>query len=174
MRHIRDTVTLAELITPEDLEGAQLTRNERKRIHGAVVALKRLGDDSALAAITNLELLALPPGEMALQSHGPSPSPQVAGDTPDDRSVSPDTDDPIGGQDRNHHDAPSFVRSSGGGTAPSSSSGESPPSKEGSSELSPPDELEVCPKQVKLNTHGEVGAACKLPKDHKGSCCSII
>ena len=66
MRHIRDTVTLAELITPEDLEGAQLTRNERKRIHGAVVALKRLGDDSALAAITNLELLALPPGEMAL------------------------------------------------------------------------------------------------------------
>ena len=69
MRHIRDTVTLAELITPEDLEGAQLTRNERKRIHGAVVALKRLGDDSALAAITNLELLALPPGEMALQSH---------------------------------------------------------------------------------------------------------
>ena len=105
MRHIRDTVTLAELITPEDLEGAQLTRNERKRIHGAVVALKRLGDDSALAAITNLELLALPPGEMALQSHGPSPSPQVAGDTPDDRSVSPDTDDPIGGQDRNHHDA---------------------------------------------------------------------
>ena len=61
MRHIRDLVTLAELITPADIAAAELTRNERKRIRRAIIAVGRLGDDSVLAATSSLERLSLSP-----------------------------------------------------------------------------------------------------------------
>ena len=61
MRHTRDLVTLAELVTPADIAAAELTRNERTRIRRAIVALGRLGDDSVLAATSSLERLSLSP-----------------------------------------------------------------------------------------------------------------
>ena len=56
-RHLQDVVTLATLITPEDVATAGLTINERKRIRRAARAVRRLGDEHSHAAAAGLELL---------------------------------------------------------------------------------------------------------------------
>ena len=57
-RHLLDVVTLATLITPQDVAAAALTRNERKRIHRAAQAVLGLGDERSQAATAGLSLLA--------------------------------------------------------------------------------------------------------------------
>ena len=59
-RHLQDVVTLAMLITPSDVNAAELTRNERRRIRRAAQAVLHLGDERSQAAAAGLALL-LPP-----------------------------------------------------------------------------------------------------------------
>ena len=59
-RHLLDVITLATLITPQDAASAVLTRNERKRIRGAVQSLARAGQDPAVAAAAQGLVLLVP------------------------------------------------------------------------------------------------------------------
>ena len=57
-RHLLDIVTLATLVTPQDVATAALTRNERKRIGRAAQAVLHLGDERSQAAAAGLSLLS--------------------------------------------------------------------------------------------------------------------
>ena len=57
-RHLLDVVTLATLITPQDVAAAALIRNERKRIGRTAQAVLHLGDERSQAATAGLALLS--------------------------------------------------------------------------------------------------------------------